>query len=650
MSRRAPARVTSLSVIAAIAGALVFGARAEAQITVPPSTLPVAGDTLKMAVDAEPLSCSFLVFTPPGGQQSWDLSCLTADRTDDIVYRPASQGSAVSLFPGATSVILPPAFPYPGVLPGFLSPQEDYYQSTGTELKYLGGVGMLPYLTSPVAAFFNPPLVTRRAPINFFDIKQTSTGLLTPFDDTLMDPAIRQKLPFTADSFRYRVALTRLDVVDAYGTVTLPGGSFDVLREKRTQYSESRIDAKVNPLGWLDVTDVFIQFVGANFLGVDTLVSHNFYNDVSKEPIAVVDLDRNQVTPVRATYKNVQPVCQRDGDPCGDQSSSACNLPDTCLAGVCVPNYVAAGATCGAAATACSDADTCDGAGACLANDKPNGTPCSDGNACTTGDACQNASCTGGPPPNCNDNNACTIDGCSPATGCVNQPDPVCVPPISMVSAVQRVESCAPANGALDPGERVTYAVTLRNNGTQPTTNLVATLLPSASVNWPSAAQSYGPIPPGGSATRSFTWTGLGACGAAWSAALALVDGAQSLPSVNVTGIYGTPGGVCAAGCAVVRITAKSTLSRNADGTVRATVKVSNAGSVQANSVVLTTALLGTTGGTPPSQALNNLAPGASKTVTVTFPSSVLAGASVLRLGGTYSGGTFSTSLRVTVP
>jgi hypothetical protein len=647
--KRASVRVTFPSVASAVLVLLLCSPRAEAQITVPSSTLPVAGDTLKVAIDDAPLSCGFVVATAPGGNQVWDLSCLRADRTEDVVYRPAAEGTAVSLFPGSTSVVKPVS--YPRFQPAFLSPQEEYFTSSSTKVTYRGAYGMLPYFTGSSPARFNPPISTRRAPMNFFDINAESTGLLEPFDDTQMDPAIRQMLPFTADSFRYRVAVSRIDAVDAYGTVKLPGGDFEVLREKRTQYTETRIDAKVNPLGWLDVTDNFIRLVGASFLGVDTLVSYHFYNDVSKEPIAIVDVSNDFLSPLRATFKNVQPVCRNDGDPCGDQSSSACNMPDTCQAGMCVANLLAAGTACGSGANnACTSPDTCDGAGACVANDRANGTACSDGSACTTGDSCQNGACVAGPPPNCNDGNACTIDSCSPSTGCVAQPDPLCAPAISVVAAVQQVESCSPANGVLDPDERVTYAVTLRNNGAQPTTKLVATLLASPGVSAPSKAQNYGVIPAGGTATKSFTWTGVGACGAAWAASLALADNGQAVPGVTVTGSYGTPGGVCNTGCAVVRIATKTSLRRNTDGSVRATVTISNTGSVQANNVVLTSALLGTDKGTPLPQAVTTIPAGGSKTATVTFPASVLAGGNVLKLGGTYTGGTFSNSLRVTVP
>lgn len=649
---RAPARVVLPSVTAVLAGLLVFSpARADAQITVPSTTLPAAGDTLKLSVDTAPVACSFQsIFTPPGGGQTWDLNCLNADTTQDIVYRPAAQGSVSASVPGATMVATIPPSGVSSTFPGTSLPTEDYYDVSGGALRLVASYGR-PFNLSFDSIFrLSPPLPQRSTPLNFFDIRQAASNVLQAYPASAV-PGILSLAP-TADSIRYRVTLQELKVVDAWGRMTIPGGSYDVLREKATRYRSTAVDVKVAPLGWIDISTIGgqnSQVFGA-FLGTDTLTYHSYYTNVGKEPIAVIEMNTAQNAFVKVAFKNVAPVCARDGDPCGDQSSSACNLPDSCLAGVCVANLVPAGTACGAPGTACTNADACNGAGACVASAKPNGTLCSDGSACTTLDSCQNGACLGGPPLNCNDGNACTIDSCNPATGCVSSPDPVCMPPISVLSAVQQVESCAPANGVLDPDERVTYAVTLRNNGSQATTNLMATLLASAGVIAPSQAQSYGVIPPGGSATRSFTWTGVGACGAAWSAAFALADGAQTVPGVTVAGTYGTPGGVCNTGCAVARVATATTLARNTDGSVRATVTVSNTGSVQANNVVLTSALLGAGSGTPLPQTVTSVPPGGSRTVTVTFPSSVPVGANVLKLTGTYTGGTFSSSLRVNVP
>ena len=51
------------------------------------------------------------------------------------------------------------------------------------------------------------------------------------------------------------------------------------------------------------------------------------------------------------------------------------------------------------AITQCDLADTCNGSGTCLPNNRPNGFACNDGLTCTTTDACQGGTCTGSGDP-----------------------------------------------------------------------------------------------------------------------------------------------------------------------------------------------------------------------------------------------------------
>ena len=94
-------------------------------------------------------------------------------------------------------------------------------------------------------------------------------------------------------------------------------------------------------------------------------------------------------------------------------------------------------------------------------------------------------------------------------------------------------ESCLPTNGVVDPYETVTVNWSLSNVGLTPTTNLVATLLTSNGVYYPSAPQNYGAIPPGGTVTRSFTFTPAGACGGSVTGVVQLADNAANLGSVS---------------------------------------------------------------------------------------------------------------------
>jgi hypothetical protein len=99
------------------------------------------------------------------------------------------------------------------------------------------------------------------------------------------------------------MAISRISSVNASGTMKLPSAQYEVLREKSTQYREYRVDAKIKILGWLDVTDAIINTTNAwdSFLGVDTTVTHLYFNDKSKEVIAEVNWNtaENKILSVR---------------------------------------------------------------------------------------------------------------------------------------------------------------------------------------------------------------------------------------------------------------------------------------------------------------------------------------------------------------
>ena len=107
---------------------------------------------------------------------------------------------------------------------------------------------------------------------------------------------------------------------------------------------------------------------------------------------------------------------------------------------------------------------------------------------------------------------------------------------------------------------------------------------------------------------------------------------------------------VCTSNCGVVRLVVTSTLTRTSPSTVRANYTVQNTGTLPANNTMLTTAKLGTTNGTPLSQSLGNIPPGGSASSFVDFNNMTPGAASTLTLGGTYTGGSFSSTRRVTIP
>jgi len=270
-----------------------------AQITVTPSTFPATGDVLRYVQAVNP-NIAVALFTPPGGNQSWDLSALTPASTFEVSYRPAAEGAFNAAFPAASMVVSS-------------GTDEYYYTSSDTKFERLGQasstVGGLPL----TAIYQNqPPLAERRAPLNFFDIYQQSSGNLLNWPISAI-PGGALILPVTPDSVRFRISKNILEVVDGYGTLRLPGAlpqsEFPVLRLKKTTYLEQRIDAKVPPLGWVDVTDVVIQSGSpwAPLLGVDTTVTFHYFNDLSKEEIAVLTFNNAQNAVLSVVYKNTTP-------------------------------------------------------------------------------------------------------------------------------------------------------------------------------------------------------------------------------------------------------------------------------------------------------------------------------------------------------
>ncbi len=263
---------------------------AHAQITVTNATFPAAGDTLRIATDFAPAG---LTVTGPGGPYTWDYSSLKPTTRDTIIFQPASNGSASASFPTADLMTISEGG------------TETYYDVTSTVFASLGfsgddGGANLPFATTLV---FNPPLPERHAPLTFPNVFASQTAFGFSIATSELPGGLLDSLGIGGgflDSIRLRITINRNDFVDAYGTVIIPGGTYQVLREKRTDISDARLEIHIPFLGWQDVTQL-IPFEG---FGRDTSVSYNFISNTEKEPIAVLTMDSTGVIVEEAVYKD----------------------------------------------------------------------------------------------------------------------------------------------------------------------------------------------------------------------------------------------------------------------------------------------------------------------------------------------------------
>ena len=101
-----------------------------------------------------------------------------------------------------------------------------------------------------------------------------------------------------------------------------------------------------------------------------------------------------------------------------------------------------------------------------------------------------------------------------------------------------------------------------------------------------------------------------------------------------------------------VQLVSSASLALMSDGSYQALLTISNRGTGTAQNVILTGATLGGTTGSILSGAIGDIQPGASVIEVIAFPAS--AGSpgspSIERCTGTYMGGSFGSSLRVTLP
>ena len=260
-----------------------------AQITVTNAVFPQAGDTLAVDVD---LTVDEALITAPGGDQSWDFTNLSADfSTTQFVLDPVASGNDTAF----TSADI--------VIQSELNQTLSFYRTTPTRFEQIGAIGPDPLgFGLQFSTAISPADVELEVPLMFFDQNLTSSDINVQFSGDLIPDTLLEQLPIQVafDSVRVRVHTDRVDLVDAWGNLTTPAGSFDVLRQKRVATTEVVVEVQVPFLGWFDVTDL----LPVDGLGMSETTSYHFYDEEGPEPVAVATMDSTSTTSVnRVEYR-----------------------------------------------------------------------------------------------------------------------------------------------------------------------------------------------------------------------------------------------------------------------------------------------------------------------------------------------------------
>lgn len=264
----------SISAILMTAFLKTFG-----QITVTNAAFPVAGDSVFYSID----TLASILPGASGGNQNWDFTTLVAAFDRQSVYQAAANGQNAASFPNAELVVISQA-------------NETYYNTTATRFENVGYTGAGPF-NLPLNLKFSPPVAERRAPLTFGGFpNQESTNLSVTFPTSALAGQI-PNLPATIDSLRVKIEFKRLDFADAWGTLKLPAFTHNVLREKRFQTTDTKIEILVPVFGWIEAP---FAIPGA---GLDTTITYNYFSETDKEAVAVVTMNAAETEATSVRYK-----------------------------------------------------------------------------------------------------------------------------------------------------------------------------------------------------------------------------------------------------------------------------------------------------------------------------------------------------------
>jgi Secretion system C-terminal sorting domain len=264
-----------------------------AQTSLTDAYFPTANDSLQTAVALPQYARTLRLTAASATAQRWDLSFLRSALN--------STAKTTERYVTTTDTALLRQFPTAKLVRDIGGGQLAAYNKTATRFELLGykNIDLGGILRLPLVAKFLQPVLERRAPLTYNTTNRNQSNFVIAFASDILPDTILSLLPLRPDSIRVRFQTDRQDKTDAFGTLLIPGASYEVLRERRYELTDTKIEAKLNPLPWIDITSLVLT---GQQRPRDTTISYYFWSNLAKEPIAVLTTDAVDSI-VRAEYK-----------------------------------------------------------------------------------------------------------------------------------------------------------------------------------------------------------------------------------------------------------------------------------------------------------------------------------------------------------
>lgn len=253
---------------------MAFSAKSQTVIT--NSTFPQNGDQLNYA------SLSIIDFDldmkSTAGPHEWDFNVLNKGYLFTENYVDVSQGSASAMFPDANLLLKSQG-------------EERYLDANNNNIRVLGFGGINPLFQIPLTLRYTEAPLVRVAPLEFVNTTSTSSVFNIAISTEIFPDSIKALFPagFEPDSVKIQFENISNGILDAYGTLEMQGQSFDVLREKVTENTDTKVFIKLPIIGWVDLgafaggTGFELPESFQQFIGVHTSTIYRFHTDTRKE-------------------------------------------------------------------------------------------------------------------------------------------------------------------------------------------------------------------------------------------------------------------------------------------------------------------------------------------------------------------------------
>ena len=276
---------------------ILISIKITAQVTLTDAYFPSANDSLQTAISLSQYTRTLRLSAASSTAQRWDYSYLRSAAN--------STAKTTERYLAATDTALLRQFPTAKLVRDIGGGQLAAYNKTTTRFELLGykNIDFGGILRLPVIAKFLQPVLERRAPLAFNTTNRNQTSFVVAISSDIIPDTLLSALPIRPDSIRVRFQTDRQDKTDAFGTLLIPGGSYEVLRERRYEVTDTKIEAKLNPLPWLDVTSFILT---GTQRPRDTTIRYYFWSNSAKEPIAVLTTDdKDSITLAQYKYLKI---------------------------------------------------------------------------------------------------------------------------------------------------------------------------------------------------------------------------------------------------------------------------------------------------------------------------------------------------------